>query len=98
MIRVSSTSGSVRTRASQYRLSWDEANPGSCGFHEARLFSRKEREPGLQYPPKGADGARVQCASRPASSVGPICLAETWSGEDERCLQNSKSLTILRSS
>src|SRR4051812_28939663 len=28
----------------------------------------------------------------------PIPLAGTWSGEDERCLQNSTSRTILRSS
>jgi hypothetical protein len=28
--------GSVRARASQYRLSWDEANPGSCGLQDGQ--------------------------------------------------------------
>ena len=30
------TSGSVRTRASQCRLKWDEANPGSCGLQDGQ--------------------------------------------------------------
>jgi hypothetical protein len=28
--------GSVRARASKYRLSWDEANPGSCGLQDGQ--------------------------------------------------------------
>src|SRR3954453_7774307 len=28
--------GSVRTRASQCRLKWDEANPGSCGLQDGQ--------------------------------------------------------------
>ena len=28
--------GSVRARAKQYRLSWDEANPGSCGLQDGQ--------------------------------------------------------------
>ena len=28
--------GSVRARANQYRLSWDEANPGSCGLQDGQ--------------------------------------------------------------
>src|SRR3954471_4821615 len=28
--------GSVSTRASKYRLSWDEANPGSCGLQNGQ--------------------------------------------------------------
>src|SRR3954462_7150550 len=28
--------GSVRARASQYRLTWDEANPGSCGLQDGQ--------------------------------------------------------------
>src|SRR5215204_1166566 len=29
-------SGSVRARASPYRLSWNEANPGSCGLQDGQ--------------------------------------------------------------
>ena len=28
--------GSVRARASQYRLTWNEANPGSCGLQDGQ--------------------------------------------------------------
>ena len=28
--------GSVRSRASQYRLNWNEANPGSCGLQDSQ--------------------------------------------------------------
>src|SRR5215212_6277318 len=28
--------GSVRARANKYRLSWDEANPGSCGCQDGQ--------------------------------------------------------------
>ena len=28
--------GSVRARASQYRLNWNEANPGSCGLQDGQ--------------------------------------------------------------
>src|SRR5215204_901337 len=28
--------GSVRARARKYRLSWDEANPGSCGLQDGQ--------------------------------------------------------------
>src|SRR5215207_5275676 len=31
-----SPEGSVRTRARKYRLSWDEANPGSCGLQNGQ--------------------------------------------------------------
>ncbi len=34
--RPASGSGSVRTRASKYRLCWDEANPGSCGLQDGQ--------------------------------------------------------------
>src|SRR5215208_6990237 len=30
------SSGSVRARANQYRLSWNEANPGSCGLQDGQ--------------------------------------------------------------
>ena len=33
---VARSGGSVRARASQYRLSWDEANPGSCGLQNGQ--------------------------------------------------------------
>jgi hypothetical protein len=32
----SSPIGPVRARARQYRLSWDEANPGSCGLQDGQ--------------------------------------------------------------
>src|SRR5215203_4786338 len=32
----SSLLGSVRARANKYRLSWDEANPGSCGLQNGQ--------------------------------------------------------------
>ena len=31
-----SATGSVRARARKYRLSWDEANPGSCGLQDGQ--------------------------------------------------------------
>ena len=40
-------------------------------------------------------GGQAHCR---AITFGPICLAGTGSGQDERCLQNSTSRTILRSS
>src|SRR5690349_5851126 len=33
---LSRRAGSVRARASQYRLTWNEANPGSCGLQDGQ--------------------------------------------------------------
>src|SRR3954453_20441105 len=35
-VRAYLNGGSVRARASQYRLTWDEANPGSCGLQDGQ--------------------------------------------------------------
>src|SRR3954453_1837501 len=42
--------GSVRARASQYRLTWDEANPGSCGLQDGQH---------RHTPPEGEERASV---------------------------------------
>ncbi len=80
--RVWRLAGSVRARAKQYRLSWDEANPGSCGLQDGQHGHAAEEE--LECAAIGGNmlmmaGARAEeaaqfivCATEPSGGSGGI--------------------------
>ena len=80
--------GSVRARAKQYRLSWDEANPGSCGLQDGQHGHAAEEE--LEFAAIGENmlmvaGTRAEeaaqfivCATEPSGGSGAF-EASHWS-------------------
>src|SRR3954464_12517195 len=84
----SSFGGSARARARQYRLSWDEANPGSCGLQDGQHCHAAAEE--LESAAIGGNmlmvaGARAEeaaqfivCATEPSGGSGAF-EAPHWS-------------------
>src|SRR3954464_9842653 len=82
------SAGSVRARAKQYRLSWDEANPGSCGLQDGQHGHAAAEE--LESAAIGGNmlmvaGARAEeaaqfivCATEPSGGSGAF-EAPHWS-------------------
>src|SRR3954464_13376269 len=80
--------GSVRARAKQYRLSWDEANPGSCGLQDGQHGHAAEEEPesaaigGNMLMVAGARAEEaaqfIVCATEPSGGSGTF-EAPHWS-------------------
>jgi hypothetical protein len=65
----------------------------------AASSSAARRHDGSINPDAGLPQVRLHGSEGDGPIIfNPIPLAGTWSGEDERCLQNSTSRTILRSS
>src|SRR4051795_6502920 len=70
------SAGSVRARAKQYRLSWDEANPGSCGFQDGQHGHAAAEE--LESAAIG--GHMLMVAGARAENVAPFVVSPAEPG------------------
>jgi hypothetical protein len=73
---VARSGGSVRARASQYRLTWNEANPGSCGLQDGQhRHTPPEKEESL-----AVGGHMLMVAGARAEKVAQFIVSATEPG------------------